>query len=166
MLAAIVPSMNGTWEVKEVSTPQPGTNQVLIKIHASGICYTDVHITRGALGVKFPHTIGHEPAGEIIALGEGVTTRKVGDRVGVPWLQSTCGRCEWCQRGKSFFCPDHIGTGINIAGSHAEYMVAYADATQLIPNGLSYDVVLSRDIESNFIHNAVSKAILMVFLIR
>jgi alcohol dehydrogenase len=139
MLAAIVPSMNGTWEVKEVSTPQPGTNQVLIKIHASGICYTDVHITRGALGVKFPHTIGHEPAGEIIALGEGVTTRKVGDRVGVPWLQSTCGRCEWCQRGKSFFCPDHIGTGINIAGSHAEYMVAYADATQLIPNGLSYD---------------------------
>jgi alcohol dehydrogenase len=139
MLAAIVPSMNGTWEVKEVSTPQPGTNQVLIKIHASGICHTDVHITRGALGVKFPHTIGHEPAGEIIALGEGVTTRKVGDRVGVPWLQSTCGRCEWCQRGKSFFCPDHIGTGINIAGSHAEYMVAYADATQLIPNGLSYD---------------------------
>ena len=139
MLAAIVPSMNGTWEVKEVSTPQPGTNQVLIKMHASGICYTDVHITRGALGVKFPHTIGHEPAGEIIALGEGVTTRKVGDRVGVPWLQSTCGRCEWCQRGKSFFCPDHIGTGVNIAGSHAEYMVAHADATQLIPNGLSYD---------------------------
>ncbi|MFL6426133.1 MAG: alcohol dehydrogenase catalytic domain-containing protein [Nitrososphaeraceae archaeon] len=139
MLAAIVPSMNGTWEVKEVSTPQPGTNQVLIKIHASGICYTDVHITRGALGVEFPHTIGHEPAGEIVTLGEGVTTRKVGDRVGVPWLQSTCGRCEWCQRGKSFFCPDHIGTGINIAGSHAEYMVAYADATQLIPNGLSYD---------------------------
>ncbi|MFL6434885.1 MAG: alcohol dehydrogenase catalytic domain-containing protein, partial [Nitrososphaeraceae archaeon] len=139
MLAAVVPSVNGKWEVKEVSTPQPGTNQVLIKIHASGICYTDVHITRDALGVKFPHTIGHEPAGEIIALGEGVTTRKVGDRVGVPWLQSTCGRCEWCQRGKSFFCPDHIGTGINIAGSHAEYMVAYADATQLIPNGLSYD---------------------------
>jgi alcohol dehydrogenase len=139
MLAVVVPSVNGKWEVKEVSTPQPGTNQVLIKIHASGICYTDVHITRGALGVKFPHTIGHEPAGEIVALGEGVTTRKVGDRLGVPWLQSTCGRCEWCQRGKSFFCPDHIGTGINIAGSHAEYMVAYADATQLIPNGLSYD---------------------------
>jgi alcohol dehydrogenase len=54
-------------------------------------------------------------------------------------LQSTCGRCEWCQRGKLFFCPNQIATGINIAGSHAEYMVAYADATQLIPNGLSYD---------------------------
>jgi alcohol dehydrogenase len=139
MLAAIVPSVNGKWEVKEVSKPQPCTNQVLIKIHASGICYTDVHITKGALGIKFPYTIGHEPAGEIVELGEGVTTRKVGDRVGVPWLQSTCGRCEWCQRGKLFFCPNHIATGINIAGSHGEYMVAYADATQLIPNGLSYD---------------------------
>ena len=139
MLAAVVPSVNGKWEVKEMPTPRPGTNEVLIKIHASGICYTDVHATKGVLGVKFPYTIGHEPAGEVVALGEGVTTRKVGDRVGVPWLQSTCGRCEWCQRGKSFFCPNHIATGINIAGSHAEYMVAYADATQLIPNGVSYD---------------------------
>jgi alcohol dehydrogenase len=139
MLAAVVPSVNGKWEVKEVSIPKPGANQVLIKMHASGICYTDVHATKGDLGVKFPYTIGHEPAGEIVELGEGVTTRKVGDRVGVPWLQSTCGRCEWCQRGKSLFCPNHIVTSINIAGGHAEYMVAYADATQLIPNGISYD---------------------------
>ena len=139
MLAAVVPSVNGKWEVKEVATPRPAVNQVLIKMHASGICYTDVHATHGALGVKFPYTIGHEPAGEIVELGEGVTTRKVGDRVGVPWFQSTCGRCEWCQRGKSLFCPNHIATGINIAGGHAEYMVAYANVTQLIPNGLSYD---------------------------
>jgi alcohol dehydrogenase len=139
MLSSVIPSVNAKWEVKEVPTPQAGTNQVLIKIRASGVCYTDVHITKGGLGVKFPYTIGHEPAGEIVALGEGVTTRKVGDKVGVPWVQSTCGRCEWCQRGKLFFCPNQIATGINIAGSHAEYMVAYADATQLLPNGLSYD---------------------------
>src|SRR5678816_2508806 len=87
-------------------------------------CYTDVHITKGGLGVKFPNTIGHEPAGEIVTLGEGVTTRKVGDRVGVPWLQSTCGRCEWCQRGKLFFCPNLVATGINIPGSRAEYMLS------------------------------------------
>ena len=72
MLSSVVSSVNGKWEVKEVPTPQVGTNQVLIKIHASGICYTDVHTTKGELGVKFPHTIGHEPAGEIVALGEGV----------------------------------------------------------------------------------------------
>jgi alcohol dehydrogenase len=139
VLSSVVPSENVKWEVKEVPTPQPRANQVLLKIHASGICYTDVHITKGGLGVKFPNTIGHEPAGEIVALGEGVTTRKVGDRVGVPWLQSTCGRCEWCQRGKLFFCPNLVATGINIPGSHAEYMVGYADATQLLPDGLSYD---------------------------
>ncbi len=139
MLAAVVPSVNAKWEIKQVSTPQPGANQVLIKIHASGICYTDVHATKGALGVKFPYTIGHEPAGEVVEVGEDVATRKVGDRVGVPWLQSTCGRCEWCQRGKSFFCSNHIATGINIPGGHAQYIVAYADATQLIPNGLSYE---------------------------
>ena len=61
MLSSVIPSENAKWEVKEVPTPQPGTNQVLIKIHASGICYTDVHITKGGLGVKFPYTIGHEP---------------------------------------------------------------------------------------------------------
>ena len=76
MLSSVVSSINGKWEVREVSTPQAGTNQVLLKIHASGICYTDVHITKGGLGVKFPFTIGHEPAGEIVDLGEGVTTRK------------------------------------------------------------------------------------------
>lgn len=139
MLSSVIPSENAKWEVKEVPTPQPGINQVLIKIHTSGICYTDVHTTKGGLGVKFPYTTGHEPAGEIVALGEAVTTRKIGDRVGVPWLQSTCGRCEWCQRGKLFFCQNKVTTGINIAGSHAEYMVAYADATQLLPDGLSYD---------------------------
>jgi dehydrogenase len=137
MLSSVIPSVNAKWEVKEVPTPQPATNQVLIKIHASGICYTGVHATNGALGVNFPYTIGHEPAEEIVALGEGVTKRKVGDRVGVPWVQSTCARCEWCQRGKLLFCPNQIVTGINIAGSHAKYMAAYAGATQLLPDGLS-----------------------------
>ncbi len=139
MRAAVVPSINHRWEVKEIPIPKPSFNQVLIKIHASGICYTDVHITHGILGVNFPNTIGHEPAEEIISIGQGVTNRKIGDRVGVPWLQSTCGRCEWCQRGKSLFCQNQIATGINIQGSHAEYMIACADSTQLLPDGLSYE---------------------------
>jgi alcohol dehydrogenase len=63
----------------------------MIEIHASGICYTDVYITEGKLGVNFPNTIGNEPAGEIVEVGEGVTSRKIGDKVGVPWLQSACG---------------------------------------------------------------------------
>jgi D-arabinose 1-dehydrogenase-like Zn-dependent alcohol dehydrogenase len=57
-----------------------------------------------------------------------VTTRKKGDRVGVPWVQKTCGRCEWCQRGKRLFCEQQQGTGVTLHGGHAEYMLAYADA--------------------------------------
>lgn len=139
MKAAVVPALNSTWEVKEVPTPEPAANQVLIKIHASGLCYTDVHITKGAIPTEFPRTLGHEPVGEIVAIGEGVRTRQVGDRVGVPWVQASCGRCEWCLRGKRMFCLNQIGTGVQMQGSHAEYMLAYADATMLLPEGLSYE---------------------------
>jgi len=139
MKAAVVPEVHAKWQLKDVPTPKPGPDQVLIKMHASGICYTDVHMTEGILPARFPNTIGHEPVGEIVELGQNVTTRKIGDRVGVPWVQHTCGRCEWCQRGKSLFCLEQIGTGVNIGGGHAEYMVAYADATQLLPDGLQYE---------------------------
>jgi alcohol dehydrogenase len=139
MFSAVVPGINKRWEVKELPMPNPGINQVLIKIHASGLCYTDVHMTRGTHAANFPNTIGHEPAGEIVSVGEGVTSRKRGDRVGVTWVQKTCGRCEWCQRGKVMYCPYQVETGINIAGSHAEYMVAFADATQIIPKEISYE---------------------------
>jgi D-arabinose 1-dehydrogenase-like Zn-dependent alcohol dehydrogenase len=141
MRAAVVPRIGGKWEVREVPTPEPSTNQVLIKIHASGLCYTDVHITEGRipLPIEFPRTLGHEPVGEIVAVGEGVTSRKISDKVGVPWFQASCGRCEWCLRGKPTFCAQQIGTSIGIPGSHAEYMIAYADATMLLPDGLAYE---------------------------
>jgi alcohol dehydrogenase len=139
MRAAVVPAVGGRWEVREVPNPEPGPNQVLIKIHASGLCYTDVHITHGAIPTQFPRTLGHEPVGEIVELGVGVTTRKVGDRVGVPWVQGSCGRCEWCLRGKPMFCPQQVGTGVATQGGHAEYMVAFAAATVLIPDALGYE---------------------------
>jgi D-arabinose 1-dehydrogenase-like Zn-dependent alcohol dehydrogenase len=139
MKAAIVPSAHARWEVREVPTPKPGPNQVLIKIHASGICYTDVHQTHGVLPGPFPRTLGHEPVGEIVELGAGVTSRKVGDRVGVPWVQGSCGRCEWCLRGKALFCENLIGTSGEAAGGHAEYMLALADSTMLLPDDLSYE---------------------------
>jgi alcohol dehydrogenase len=139
MKAAIVPAVNEKWEVKDVPDLEAGPNQVLIKIHASGMCYTDIHQTKGELPGEFPRTLGHEPVGEIVALGKGVTSRAVGDRVGVPWIQGSCGRCEWCLRGRPMFCAQQIGTGVGIAGGHAEYMLAYADATMLLPDGLSYE---------------------------
>lgn len=109
-------------------------------MNRADLCYGDVHISEGHLPTTaFPRTIGHGPAGEIVKLGDGVTTRKIGDRVGVPWVQASCGRCEWCLRGKPMFCAEQIATGINAPGSHAEYMIAFADATTLISNEISYE---------------------------
>jgi alcohol dehydrogenase len=139
MKALVVPAVNGQWKIRDIPTPEPAANQVLIRIRASGLCYTDVHITHGMIPTTWPRTLGHEPVGEIVKLGPGVRTRKVGDRVGVPWVQASCGRCEWCLRGKPFFCADSIGTGVQMPGSHAEFMVAWADATVLLPDALSYE---------------------------
>jgi alcohol dehydrogenase len=126
MRAAVIPEVRSKWEVKDIPVPKPAANQVLIKIHASGLCYSDVHLTNADLpfSLTFPLTAGHEPAGEIVELGEDVTTRKKGDRVGVPYLQNSCGRCEWCLRGKRLFCEKQQGTGAQLQGGHAEYMLA------------------------------------------
>ncbi len=139
MKAAVVENAHTKWKVKDVPTPKPGTNQVLIKMRASGICYTDVHQTNGDLSGPFPRILGHEPVGDIVKVGRGADARKVGDRVGVPWAQKGCGRCEWCERGKMLFCEKQQGTSGEMNGGHAEYMVAYADATELIPEGVSFE---------------------------
>src|SRR5215467_8178357 len=139
MKAAVVPAKSSSWQIKDVPQPQPGPGQVLVKMRASGICYTDVHLTRGDIPVQFPQILGHEPVGEIISVAPDVTARKVGDRVGTAWIQSTCGRCEWCQRGRKMFCPYLKGTGLHVQGGHAEYMLMNADATYLIPEKVSYE---------------------------
>jgi len=139
MKAAVVPAVSRSWQINDVPQPQPGPGQVLVKMHASGICYTDVHQTLGHLPGQFPRILGHEPVGEIVALAPDVTTRKVGDRVGSAWIQSTCGRCEWCQRGRRMFCPYLKGTGGEAQGGHAEYMLMNADTTYLIPDKVTYE---------------------------
>ena len=120
MKAAIVPEVHGTWTIKEIPTPEPGPGEVLIRIQASGLCYTDVHISEGHIPTQFPRTLGHEPVGDVVKVGAGVSKRRTGDRVGVPWVQDSCGRCEWCLRGKPMFCANQKGTGIQTQGSHAE----------------------------------------------
>jgi alcohol dehydrogenase len=139
MKAAVVPAVNSSWQIEDVPQPQTGPGQVLVKMRASGICYTDVHETQGHIPGLFPRILGHEPVGEIVAVAPDVTTRKAGDRVGTAWIQSTCGRCEWCQRGRRMFCPYMKGTGVDTQGGHAEYMLMNADATCLIPDKVGYE---------------------------
>jgi len=89
--------------------------------------------------MPYPMRLGHEPVGEIVAIGPGVTSRKVGDRVGVPWTQSSCGHCEWCLRGLPGVCADSVQAAIDMPGGHAEYLLAYAQATMPLPDAISYE---------------------------
>ncbi len=139
MRAAVVSSADAPWKIEDVAAPEPGPDQVVIKIHASGLCYTDVHQALGHFGMPYPMRLGHEPVGEVVSVGPGVTSRKVGDRVGVPWIQTSCKRCEWCLRGLSQNCPNAVQAAIDMPGGHAELLLAYADATMLVPDGVSYE---------------------------
>ena len=88
MKAAVVPAVSSSWQIKDVPQPQPGPNQVLVKMHASGICYTDVHLTLGHFpGPPFPRILGHEPVGEIVAVAPDAITRNAADRAGAPMIK-------------------------------------------------------------------------------
>jgi D-arabinose 1-dehydrogenase-like Zn-dependent alcohol dehydrogenase len=137
--AAVITKFNEPWELKEMPDPRPGPGQVLVRIHASGLCGTDLHVHHGHQGGTLPMVPGHEPAGEIVALGEGVLDLKVGDRVGAFWNQKGCGRCASCQSGLPGHCPN-AQSWVHIGGSHAELMLAWASGCELVPDGLAYEL--------------------------
>jgi len=114
--------------------PDPGPGQLLVKVHACGVCRTDLHIVDGELTEpKLPLVPGHEIVGTVDALGPGVERHRVGDRVGVPWLGGSCGQCEFCQRGEENLCADARFTGYQLDGGYAEYALADARFCFAIP---------------------------------
>lgn len=125
-------------EIVERPIPEPGPGTVRIKVQACGICHSDT-ITKDALfpGIQYPRVPGHEVAGVIDALGPGVTSWQVGQRVGVGWHGGFCGVCEPCRRGDLFACTTGATTGVTYDGGYAEYMVAPASAVALMPADLS-----------------------------
>lgn len=113
--------------LKEVPMPEPGENQVLIKVIACGICRTDLHVIDGELASpKLPLIPGHEIIGVVTAIGDGVKDISLNDLVGVPWLGYTCGTCKYCRQNKENLCENARFTGYTIDGGYAEYTVAYA----------------------------------------
>jgi len=111
--------------LKELAVPHPGKGQVLIRVTACGVCRTDLHIIDGELDKpKLPLIPGHEIIGIVAGMGEGVQGFHKGDRIGVPWLGSTCGTCRYCVEGRENLCESAQFTGYTIDGGYADYTVA------------------------------------------
>ena len=105
--------------------PDPGRGQVAVRVHTCGVCRTDLHIADGELsGGKLPLVLGHEIVGTVAGRGQGAERFGIGDRVGVPWLGSTCGDCRYCRAGRENLCGSALFTGYTIDGGYAEYTVA------------------------------------------
>jgi alcohol dehydrogenase, propanol-preferring len=138
MRAAVMDGLRKPLEVRELPIPDPSAGEVLVRIHASGVCHTDVSIADGNWMMKrpqFPFVPGHEACGYIAGVGEGVRSVKEGDRVGVFWLNSVCGNCEFCMTSREAFCLAQEGTGYNKNGTYAEYCLVSADCAVPLPPG-------------------------------
>lgn len=137
MHAAVVKEFGTPLSVEEYPLPTPGPGQALVKLIASGVCHTDLHAAEGDWPVKPspPFVPGHEGVGEVVALGQGVTSLSVGDRVGNAWLWSACGDCEFCRTGWETLCESQQNGGYSVDGSFGEYMLVDAEFAPRIPEG-------------------------------
>lgn len=140
MKAAVVTQFGRPLEILDVPVPIPGVGQVLVRIVACGVCHTDLHAMRGDWPVKptLPFIPGHEGAGHVAELGPGVTSLRVGDRVGVPWLHQACGVCDPCLTGWETLCGAQQTTGYSANGDFAEYVLASVPYVIPLPDGLGF----------------------------
>jgi propanol-preferring alcohol dehydrogenase len=138
MQAAVVEHFGKPLVMREVDVPRPGAGQILVKTEACGVCHTDVHAAEGDWPLKptLPFIPGHEAIGRVAAIGAGVTLVKEGDRVGVPWLYSACGHCEYCLTAWEPICAEAKFGGYTQNGGFAEYLLADPNYVAHIPAGL------------------------------
>ena len=117
----------------DLPTPEPGPGEVRVVVRACGVCHTDLHTVEGDLALpKLPLVPGHQIVGTVEARGKGATRFALGDRIGVPWLYHTCGRCEFCERGLENLCANAQFTGLHVDGGYAEAMT--------VPEGFAYPI--------------------------
>jgi propanol-preferring alcohol dehydrogenase len=139
MQAAQVQHFGKPLTIRELPVPTPGPGQILVRTEACGVCHTDLHAANGDWPVKpaLPFTPGHEGIGVVAALGAGVTSVREGDRVGVPWLFSACGHCEYCLAAREPVCAEAQFGGYTKNGGFAEYIVADSNYVAHIPASLA-----------------------------
>ena len=126
-------------ELVDLPEPNIQSDEILIRVKACGICHTDLHIIEGELNLpKLPIVPGHQITGIVEKIGEKVKQIKIGDKVGVPWVYSTCGKCKFCKEGKENLCDNIKFSGFNVNGGYAEYLVAKESFTYKLPRGFSF----------------------------
>lgn len=140
MKAAVVREFGKPLSIDEVPIPEPGEGEIQVRIHASGVCHTDLHAAEGDWPVKPnpPFIPGHEGVGFVSAVGKGVRHVKEGDRVGVPWLYNACGHCKHCLGGWETLCTEQKNTGYSINGGFADYVIADPNYVGHLPSNVSF----------------------------
>jgi propanol-preferring alcohol dehydrogenase len=139
MKAALLIEYGKPLEISDVPRPVPKADEVLVKIEASGVCFTDVHILKGehASPNPLPLIMGHEGVGRVVEVGSKGGALKVGDRVGIGYVFGACGHCRDCLTGGENYCPDFDATGFSVSGCFAEYVCMRKEWANRIPEGIS-----------------------------
>jgi len=123
----VLPGPGAQLEMQERADPLPGAGQIRVKVSACGVCRTDLHVLDNELpDIKYPIVPGHEIVGRVDLVGPDVTTHRIGDRVGIPWLGSTCGVCRFCREGMENLCDRPTFTGYTRDGGFATHTIADA----------------------------------------
>ncbi|WP_231372733.1 alcohol dehydrogenase AdhP [Aureivirga sp. CE67] len=140
MKAAVVREFGKPLDICQVDKPEVQPGKIIVKVEASGVCHTDLHAANGDWPVKPnpPFIPGHEGVGYVAEVGEGVTSVKEGDRVGVPWLHTACGHCKYCYSGWETLCLQQQNTGYSVNGGFAEYVMADPNYVGKLPDGLEF----------------------------
>ncbi|MFQ5942957.1 MAG: zinc-dependent alcohol dehydrogenase family protein [Anaerolineales bacterium] len=122
---------------EQMADLHPDSGQLLLKVKASGVCRTDLHIVEGDIQPpRFPLTPGHQVVGEVIAIGDGADAWTLGERAGVPWLHQACRTCSYCLHGEENLCREAKFTGFDVDGGYADAILAQADYALKIPPGI------------------------------
>jgi len=125
-------------QLQEAIQPQPTPNEVLLAISVCGVCHTELDEIEGRTPPpRLPVILGHQVVGHVVQAGDKVKQLKPGDRVGVAWIFSACGKCQYCLTGQENLCPDYRATGRDANGGYAEYMSVPESFTYSIPESFS-----------------------------
>jgi len=163
MKAAVLHAFKTPLSLEEVARPETGADEVLIEVEVCGVCHSDLHVADGdwtqlAGIVKKPLILGHEIVGRVVERGAAVQSIQVGDRVGVPWVQWTCGQCEFCQEGNENLCLQQRITGVMVDGGYAEFAKAPASHVVKIPETLCSEQAAPLLCAGVTVHRALKQA--------